>query len=81
MCQSPCFSCTLGHGVFHVKSKLDSIGFGGLHLAKAITNSMKNGSLTLHGSNYGVYGLRALRNSIGDNSSFLRFTKTAVFVG
>ena len=58
-----------------------SIGFGGLHLAKAITNCSRNCSMTLNGNNYGMHVLRAMRLTTGDHQESLQTIKTAVFVG
>ena len=63
------------------KANLLSIGFGGLHLAKCITNCLRNCSMTLQGCNYGVYVLRALRHLSGEHTPLIRNIKTAVIVG
>ena len=52
------------------------IGFGGLHLAKAVVNCTRNHMLTLGGQNYGVNVLRCIKQ----NTDLLDMLKQAVLV-
>ena len=63
------------------ETMLCSIGFGGLHLLKAITNCLRNCSMTLDGMNYGVHILRSLRLIPGDHHLHLASVKASVYVG
>lgn len=56
--------------------KMFTIGFGGLHLAKAITNAMRNHILTHEGMNYGMNVFRAVKKQCAD----LDWVKQAVYV-
>ena len=62
-------------------SYLFSIGFGGLHLGKAITNTSRNFSLSHKQQSYGIHVLRALRNIEGPHTAHLANVKAAVYVG
>ena len=59
---------------------LQTFGFGGLHLSKAITNALRNHSLSLDGYNYGLHILCALKNQDGPHSSLLDLVKCDVLV-
>ena len=65
----------------YAEAMLCSIGFGGLHLSKAITNCQRNCSMTLDGINYGVHVLRSLRLTPGDHHIHFSSVKTSVYVG
>ena len=54
-----------------------TIGFGGLHLAKALVNSARNHVMQFDGKNFGINFLIALRYS----SPLLLSLKNAIFVG
>ena len=58
-----------------------TIGFGSLHVGKAITNCSRNCSMALNGNNYGTHVLRGMRLTAGDHQEHLQTVKTAVFVG
>ena len=60
-----------------MSSKKYTIGFGGLHMAKAFVNCMRNHVLQHDGEYYGTDMLLALRNI----SEILQLIKNAVFVG
>ena len=55
---------------------LFTIGFGGLHLAKAVTNAFRNHVLTFQGMNYGMNIFRAIKKQ----SNLLESVKQAVFI-
>ena len=59
-----------------MSSELFTIGFGGLHLAKAIVNTSRNHVLTFNGQNFGINILRAYKAD-----TRLACLKNAVFVG
>ena len=59
------------------KSKMFTIGFGGLHLAKSPVNILRNHVMTYDGENFGVNILRSYKHE----SSLLSTIKNAVFVG
>ena len=60
-----------------LSSTMFTIGFGGLHLAKACTNSMRNHILYVQGMHYGLNIFRAVKLV----SDLLDNIKQAVFVG
>ena len=61
-------------------SRLVSIGYGGLHMAKAAINVCRNYMLHLHGQRFGINVLRAMRNEEDAAADLLRSVKNAVFV-
>ena len=62
-------------------SNLFSIGFNGLHLAKAIVNSLRNHVLSNGEENFGVNILRCMKNENDEASKILHAVKNSVFVG
>ena len=58
-----------------------TVGFGMLHILKAITNKTRNYVLSLNGENYGIHVLRAMKNKEDKAADMLRNLKNAVFVG
>ena len=57
-------------------SNLFSIGFGGLHLAKVIVNSLRNHVLSNREENFGVNILRCMKNENDEASKILHAVKT-----
>ena len=70
---------TVGHD--HLRSDRFTVGFGMLHILKAITNKLRNYCLSLNGENYGVHILRAMKNEDDEAAMILRNLKNAVIVG
>ena len=62
-------------------TKLVTIGFGGLHLLKCVTNGTRNNSLPSNGHNFGIHILRVMMNTSGTHTANLNEVKTAVFIG
>ena len=58
-----------------------TIGFGMLHILKAIINKTRNFSLCFRGQNYGIHILRSMKNGDDIAAEYLSKMKNAVLVG
>lgn len=58
-----------------------TIGFGMLHILKAIINKTRNYSLSYQGQNYGIHILRSMKNDDDSAAEYLSTMKNAVLVG
>ena len=58
-----------------------NIGFGMLHILKAIINKTRNYSLSYQGQNYGIHILRSMKNDDDLAADYLSSMKNSVLVG